>query len=409
MSEIALVTMRQTKISALAKAGNKGAVYVELLKKSPEKFFATVQIGISVITIAASAFAGANIAHDFTEILERVDFNFISDNAYTISFVIVVALVSYISITIGELIPKSLGLRYAEPVALVAAYPIYLLSKICKPLIRVLNVTSNLFLRIFKDSTSFTESRISEEEIRNLISEGRDAGTVEPHEYNIIENVFNFSDLSIDKIMIPRTSMKAIDAHAPIKEILHTAIESGYSRIPVYKDAISNIIGILYTKRLLSKLDQNSESLSLEEFLAPAYFIPNTMKISEVMHKLQKKKVHIALVTDEHGEVEGLVTLEDVLEEIVGDISDETDEPSTGIRKEGENFIVAGNVSVVDFNKYFKVNISEDKDFNTMSGFILENLGRFPREGDVVEYQGLSFKVKEATSRVVKNLFVRKT
>lgn len=333
MSEIALVTVRKTRISELVKKGSKRAKIVEQLKRNPENLFATIQIGISIITISTSAFAGVSIGEDLAKILGRVDISFIAENAFAISFAIVVFLVSYVSITIGELVPKSLGLRYAEPMALLAGYPIYWLSRISGWLIKILNITSNLFLRMFNDSTNFTESRLSEEEIRSLISEGKDAGTVELHEYNIIENVFNFSDLSVDKIMIPRTRMTAINIDSSTKDIISKAVESGYSRLPVYKDSVDNVIGILYTKRLLPKLSQNSKNLELQEFLVPPYIIPTTMKISEVLQRLQKNRAHIALVKDEYGTIVGLVTLEDVLEEIVGDISDETDEPDLRIEQ----------------------------------------------------------------------------
>jgi putative hemolysin len=408
MSEIALVTIRKTRISELVKRGHRRAKIIEQLKQKPENLFATIQIGISMITIFTSAFAGVSISEDLAKILGKINIFLIAENSFAISFVIVVFCVSYISITIGELIPKSLGLRYAEPMALIAAYPIYWLSRASGWLIKILNITSNLFLRMFNDSTNFTESRLSEEEIRSLISEGRDAGTVEPHEYNIIENVFNFSDLSVDKIMIPRTSMTAININSSTKDIIYKAIESGYSRLPVYKDTVDNVVGILYTKKLLPKLSQNSENIEVKEFLVPPYFIPNTMKISDVLQRLQRNRAHIALVTDEHGSIVGLVTLEDVLEEIVGDISDETDELDLRIRKEGESYVVAGSVSIVDFNKYFKTNIPNQEDFSTMSGFVLEQLGRFPKEGDQIDYKNIKFKVKEVTARVVKSILVNR-
>lgn len=187
MSEIALVTVRKTRIATLTKQGNRRAKVIQLLQQNPENLFATIQIGISVITIAASAFAGYSIAKDLAAFISRINIGFIAGHSYAISFIVVVAAVSYINITLGELIPKSLGLRYAEPMALVAAYPIYWLSKISFGLIKVLNFTSNLFLKIFKASTTLTESRLSEEEIRSLILEGRKAGTVGTHEHNIID------------------------------------------------------------------------------------------------------------------------------------------------------------------------------------------------------------------------------
>lgn len=407
MSEIALITVRKTRIASLAKQGSRSAKTIQYLQQNPESLFATIQIGISLLTIGASAFAGSSAANHLSEILSKVNITFIQLHAYTISFTIVVALVSYVSIAIGELIPKSLGLRYAEPFALFSAYPIWWLSKASFLLIKVLNITSNLFLKLFKDSTTFTESRLSEEEIRSLISEGRSAGTIEEQEHNIIENVFDFSDLGVDKIMVPRTTMVAFNIHNSAKEIVHKAIESGYSRIPVYENNVNNIVGILYTKRLLAKFEQGSENLNLKEYLVPAYFVPSTMKISQVLQRLQKKKSHMALVTDEHGEVVGLVTMEDVLEEIVGDITDETDEVDKSIKQQGNDYVVSGAISVVDFNKFFKTEIYENRDYNTISGFILHKLGRFPEEGDFVDIEDVILIVQEVTLRVVKTVIVK--
>lgn len=409
MSEIALITFRKTRIANLAKQGNSRAKVIQLLQQNPESLFATIQIGISIITIAASAFAGSSIAKDLASSLAKLNIPFIADHAYTISFTVVVVLLSYVSLTIGELIPKSLGLRYAEPTALLSAYPIWWLSKISGWLIRILNITSNSFLKIFKDSTTFTESRLSEEEIRSMISEGQKAGTIKAHENSIIQNVFDFSDLSVDKIMVPRTQMSAFDMNLPAREVVHKAIESGYSRIPVYQGNLNNIVGILYTKRLLAKFDEGNQNLNLQEFLVPPYFVPNTMNISEVLQRLQRKKSHMALVTDEHGEIEGLVTLEDVLEEIVGDITDETDEADKGIKQDGEDSIVNGNVSIVDFNKHFKTELPENEDYSTVSGFILDRLGRFPNEGDAVNFDNIKFTVKETTLRTVKTVLVKQT
>ena len=408
MSEIALVTVRKTRVSALIKKGNKRAQVIQFLQENPENLFATIQIGISVITIAASAFAGASIAADLAVMLQKSGIGFIVNHASTVSFVIVVALVSYVNITIGELIPKSIGLRYAEPMAIIAAYPIWGLSKISGGLIRALNVSSNLFLRLFGDSTTFMESRLSEEEIRSLISEGTKAGTIEPMEHNFIENVFNLSDMSVDKIMVPRAGITALDIADPVELIVQKAVESGYSRIPIYQGDLNNTIGILYTKKLLPELRKEKPDVELKEFLVSPYFVPNSMKASEVLKRLQRKKAHIALVTNEHGEVEGLITLEDVLEEIVGDIADETDETDKRIKEDSMGFTVTGNTTIIDFNKYFRVNLPEDADFNTVAGFILEQLGHFPKPGDTVEFGEMKFTVKETTLRTINSLTVER-
>ncbi len=408
-SEIALISIRKTRITSLVKQGNRRAAVIKQLQRNPESLFATIQIGISLITILASAFAGSRIAGHLSEVLSRTGFSFIANHSYLISFILIVALISYLNLIIGELVPKSLGLRYAETFALIAAYPIWWLSKISSGLIKFLTLSSNLILKPFKDSTSFTESRLSEEEIRTLIAEGHAAGTIAAHERSMIENIFEFSDLDVGKIMVPRGEIVGCYINQPAEQIVQTAINSGYSRIPIYQGTPNTVIGILYTKRLLPKIGKDIGKINLQDFLVAPYFVPNTMKISEVLQRLQRKKVHMALVTDEYGEIEGLVTLEDILEEIVGDIADETDEASQAVIKQPDGeFLVAGGISIVDFNRQFEADLPEDQDFATLSGFILDKLGRFPKEGDAVESGGLEFLVKEKTPRTVKTLAVKR-
>lgn len=408
-SEIALISVRKTRIANLAKQGNKRAKIILQLHKNPESLFATMQVGVSIITIVASAFAGANIAQDLSEYVGKLDGPFIERNSYAISFALVVMAVAYVNLIIGELVPKSLGLRFAETFALLAAYPIWWLSKISKWPVRALTFSSNLILKPFKDSTTFTESRLSEEEIRTLISEGRQAGVIAADEHYMLENVFEFSDLTVGKIMTPRTQIVAFDIKAPAERIIKQAVDSGYSRVPIYQGTLNSVIGVLYTKKLLDSLARTNKQRSLQDFLTPPYFVPNSMKISEVLRRLQRKKVHMAMVTDEHGEIEGLVTMEDILEEIVGDISDETDEAGRMVIEEKDgHYLVLGEVSIVDFNRHFRSELPENLDFTTLSGFILDRLGRFPKEGDTVIHEDLEFTVKEKTLRTVKKMIIKR-
>lgn len=409
MSEIALISIRKTRVAFLAKQGSRRANIIYQLKDKPEKLFATIQIGISVLTIAASAFAGRSLSLEFGAYLEKKDIGIISEYAYNISFVLIVLGITYLSLILGELVPKSLGLRYAETCARAAAYPIWWLSKIATWPVKFLNFSSNIILKPFKDSTSFMESRMSEEEIRMLIAEGRKAGAIEAHEHSIIENVFEYGDLTAGRIMVPRPQIAAFNIDAPAKETIKQAIDSGYSRLPIFKNDLNNIIGILYTKSLLKKLGEEMSNIDLRTYLVAPYFVPGSMRISEVLQRLQRKKLHMALVTNEHGEIEGLVTLEDILEEIVGDITDETDEAKGLIAKQADgSFLVGGEVSILDFNKYFKSLLPEDRDFATLSGFLISELGRFPREGDMVKHRDLEFTVKAKTLRTVKFVLVRK-
>ena len=410
MSEIALISVRKTRVLSLVKKGSKRAKIVQQLQQNPESLFATIQIGISVVTIVASAFAGASIAEKFALYLSGAYYSFVARHAYAISFTVVVAVVSYVNLVIGELVPKSLGLRYAETFSLLAAYPIWWLSKISYWLVKFLNFSSNLILKPFKDSTNFAETgRLSEEEIRTLLAEGKKAGTIASHEHNIIENVFESSDLTVGRIIVPRTQVTAFNIEEPAEQIIVKAIDSGFSRVPIYQGSLNKIVGILYTKKLLSKFNENTKIDDLSSFLVPPYFVPSTMKISEVLQKLQRKKLHMALVTNEHGEIEGLVTLEDILEEIVGEIADETDEANKGITKQEDgSFLVEGELSIVDFNKYFSSDLPETADFTTVSGFILDKLGRFPDQGDVVTENNFVFTVKDTTQRTVKTVSVIK-
>ena len=409
-SEIALISIRKTRVNELVKQGNRRAKIIKDLHLYPESLFATIQIGISIITILASALAGSKLAIKLAEYLSQKNIPFVSGHTYSISFIIIVLLLSYINLVIGELVPKSLGLRYSERFALLAAYPIWWLAKISHPLVKLLSFSSNILLKPFQKSASFVrQAQLSEEEIRSVIAEGQKAGTIDAHEHSIIENIFEFSDLTVGRIMVPRTQIVAFDIDAPVKETIQQAIASGYSRLPIYQGNLNNIVGILYTKKLLKNFGDDVTNLKLEEFLLPPYFVPGSMEISEVLQRLQRKKLHMALISDEHGEIEGLVTMEDVMEEIVGDIADETDETNkTILKQEDGTFLVEGEVSIVDFNKNLQTHLPEDEDYTTVSGFIINRLGRFPKDGDTILHDNLEFTVKEKTFRTVKTAIVKK-
>lgn len=408
-SEIALITIRKTRVNELAQHGDRRAKVVLELQQNPEKLFATIQIGISLITIFASAFAGVSIASRLASHLANLRIGFLTMHAYAVSFAIIVLVLAYVNLMIGELVPKSLGLRYAERFALWAAYPIWWLSKITYILVKVLTLSANLLLKPFHDSASFTQPKLSEEEIRSVIAEGKKMGTIEPHEHSIIENVFGFTNLTVGKIMVPRTQIVAFDVEMPAREMVAKAVESGYSRVPVFQDTLNNIVGILYTKKLLSPLLSQNPPKDIRDFLLSPYFVPEAMKIGEVLQRLQRKKLHMALVTDEHGEIEGLVTMEDLVEEIVGEISDETDEPPKDLIQQADGtYLVSGEYSVVDLNKYLEAGLPENEEFSTISGFILSRLGHFPREGESVSFESWEFIVKEKTLRTVKTALVKK-
>jgi magnesium and cobalt exporter, CNNM family len=406
-SEIALISLRKGRVNELAKRFPQRAKIIKDLQSDPETFIATTQIGISVITIVASAFAGTRLASHIAPYFQSIPA--LRHQADLISFVLIVIFVSYITLVFGELVPKSLALRSPERFALVTSYPVYWISRVASPLIKFLTFSSNLVLAPFKDSTSFMESKMSEEELRILLQEGQKAGTIEPREHQILENVFEFSDTVVEHIMTSAAHITALDIGDPVQANVARAVESEYSRIPVYEGDINNVVGILNVKDLLPFIGKDLKEINIRSLLLPPLFVPTTQKISDLLQKFQKKKMHIALVTDEHGQVDGLVTLEDVLEEIVGEISDETDEVKRDIiRQKNGAYRVEGTTLIVDFNRYFKTDIPDDDNFTTISGYILDSLSRFPESGDVITYRDLEFRVIEKTDRMIQAVSVQR-
>lgn len=408
-TEMALISIRKTRIQQLAKEGDRRAILAEKILKKPEEFLATIQVGVTFTSTIASAFAGANIAEALGSLLQKISIPFISDNAHSLGFAIVVITITGLSLVLGELVPKSLGIKFSEKFSLFVVYPIFLLSKITYPATRLLTVLSNFILKAFGDKTSFSEANLTEEELRTLLYEGHKAGTLKKSEHEMLNNVFDFSDIAVGQIMTPCSKIFAIDIGDPIEKNIQSIIESGYSRIPVYKDNIDNILGIVHIKDIVRELQINNHLRDFQGMIKKAYFVPNTQRISDLLKKFQKGKNHLALVTNEHGDIDGLLTIEDILEEIVGDISDESDEENTLISKQKDgNYLVDGSVSIVDFNRYFQTALSEDENYTTVSGLLLEKLEKIPDTGTKTTIENIEFTIKERNDRTIKLLTVRK-
>lgn len=408
-TEMALISLRKTRVKELVKKGNRKAILAEKILKDPEKFLATIQVGITLISTIASAYAGASISKIISPILEQSSWLFISRNATTISLTLIIIAITYLSIVLGELIPKSLGIKYSEKFSLFAAYPMYFLSRIFSPITKFLTISSNTILKIFGDHTSFSEAKITEEELRTILYESHKAGTIKKHEHEILDNIFDFADIAVEQIMTPYSKIFAIDISESNKKNIKAIIESGYTRIPVFKDKIDNILGILNIKDLLRELHENPEFHDLGKLVTKTRFIPNTHRISDLLKKFQKEKSHLAIVTDEHGDIDGLITIEDILEEIVGDIDDENDEKHKSIisQKDGV-YEIEGGLSIVDFNRYFNTNLPEDEAYTTISGLLLEKLENIPEVGTKTTIEDLEFTIKEKTERAIKIVTVKK-
>jgi putative hemolysin len=406
-SEIAIVSTRRTRIKDLIEKGKTRAKIVEKLQSNPDTFLATVQIGITVVGSFASALGGTAAIEYLKEPLEQLQLPFISTQSEFIAIAIVVTLITFLSITIGELIPKSLALRYSEKISLVIAPFLLLLSKIFSPAIKILVGTSNLILKPFHDSTTFSESKISEEEFRIMIDEGTKTGVIDKTEHELISNIFEFTDTTAKEILVPRTDVIAIEIHSEKEQLLRLVSDEGYSRLPVYQENLDNILGIVYAKDLISLAEHNV--IVLQDIIRPAYFVPLTKKISELLREMQQRKLHIAIVNDEYGGTAGIVTMEDIIEEIVGEIHDEYDDELKEIETTSDgSFLVNGKVSIGDFNERFGSSIPEEGEYDTISGFIQKLAGKIPEVKEEIRHDGWTFSVVKKSQRRIRQIQARK-
>ncbi len=407
-SEIAIIALRKSKTKELVNRGIKSAEIVDEFQKNHQSFLATIQVGITLVSTFASAFGGAQIVDDLAPMIRQIPVEFFQKYDEATAFILVVVFIAYFSLFLGELVPKSLALHFTERIALAVSRPIKFFSTIFKVFVKVLTFSSNLLLRPFKDEKGFREARMSEEELRSLLAEGSAAGTIEKREHEFLENVFEFGDLEVGKIMVPHNKMDIFDVELTENEFISKLLRHNHTRIPVYEDQIDNIIGIIYSKDIFVKLAKN-QKINIRELLRPPVFVPSTQRLHDVLQKFKKAKMHMAIVLDEHGGVDGLVTLEDILEEIVGDIQDEVDKINKEIiKQEDGSYLVEGSTPITDFNRVLDTALPEDASFNSISGFILDLVKRFPKKNEKIRYENLQFQITEKTKKRIKKIRVRK-
>lgn len=398
-SEIAIISARRSKLEELSKKGMHSADVVNKLKDEPDRFLATVQVGITVIGSLASAIGGVAAIEVLEPIFSSIQIETIQQLAEPISVGIVVIIISYATLIFGELIPKSLALRYAEELACISARPIDFLSRIASGFVKLLTMSTNLVLKIFGAKGLEKRAFVSEEEIKYFIKEGKEKGIFEETEEALIHGVFEFADTTVKDIMVPKLKFHSIDIDTTPEQVLKFIVESGFSRYPVYRDTRENIIGILYNKDVF-KIMEEKKSVVLRELIRPPYFVPDTAMISRLLRELQRRRIHMAIVVNEHGEVDGLVTIEDILEEIVGEIEDEYDIEKGGLieRLRDGTMIIDGSAQLRDLTD---VGLPFDgtEGFNTLSGFMYSKLQKIPRGGEFIFYKGYRFTVVDVDGR----------
>ncbi len=406
-AEVAVLSTRKSRIKELAESGNRNAAIVLGFQSNPEQFLATIHVGIVFSLILASGLGGVLGVQHLKPALEASETLWVREGSAWLALGIIVISIGSVVVVFGELVPKSLALRFAEVVSLRFARPIKLFSTAFRLPVKLFTFASNLFLGIFQDKTTFAESRISEEEFKLMLEEGTRSGVIDKTEHDLIKSIFEFTDTSAKEVMIPRPDIVALDLATPREELLRIAIEEGYSRMPVYRESIDNVVGIVYTKDLIGMLEHKN-LIIIEDIIRPAYLVPETIKISQLMKELQKRKFHMAVVMDEFGGTEGLVTMEDILEEIVGEIQDEYDEELRDVEATPDgSFLVNGRMSVRAFNERFSSSLPEEGEYETLGGFLQKISGRIPDVNDEVKYKGLRFSVAKKSHRRIRSVRVQ--
>jgi len=406
-SEFALIASRRSRILNLARKGDKRAARTRQLLKKPERFLAAVQVGITFIGTLAGVFSGATVVDSITPIIRQIPVEAIRNTAQPISIAVVVIVVSVLTVLLGELIPKYIALSNPEKIALHVTRPIALLSRLLFFFISFLTLAARLILKLFGYSQLPEREHITEDEINILISEGAEKGVFDKTEQTLIKSIFDFTDTTVRQAMTPRVDIVGIQADWPQQKAQEVMTKNGYSRYPVYTDSIDNVVGIIYTKDLISLMALGG-IIILKDIIRKPLFVPDSMPLTTLLRKFQKSKKHIALVLDEYGGTAGLITLEDVLEEIVGEIQDEHDQDQPEFVAHSDNVaFAAGAFRVRDLNETFGVAIPEDVS-DTVGGLIVEELGRMPVLREDITVHDVKFTILEMEGNRIKRVRVKR-
>ncbi|MEW5744104.1 MAG: hemolysin family protein [Nitrospirota bacterium] len=402
-----MVTIRRSRIKQMIDEGRKNADVLNRLREVPDRFLATIQIGVTFAGVFASAIGGAAAVEVIEPLIATAPVPLIAAYAEAIAIGIVVLALTYFTLVFGELIPKSLALSNAEGIGLWAAPKVEKFSKLATLFVRILTASTNLLLKPF-NRKAFTERHyISEEEVKLLIEEGGEQGVFEPDEKELIHSVFEFTDTSVKEVMIPSPQMVTIGIGMTADEVKAIISEEKFSRYPVIGKDLNDVRGILYAKDFYNILSRTG-TVEIHKIVKPPIFIPETMKISILLREMQRKRVHMAIVIDEYGGVSGLVTLEDLLEEIVGEIRDEYDTESPVITLSDGSMIIDASTSVSDLNEDYHLEIPESEDYETLGGFIVTNLQRIPKPGDTIEVDSKRLRVVEMVAQRIAKVKMEK-
>ncbi|HEO8421166.1 hemolysin family protein [Niallia sp. FSL W8-0635] len=410
-AEIALISLNDNKIKHMADTGDKKAKIVYNLLSEPSKFLATIQIGITLAGFLASAFAADSFAGHLSELLITMGIPLSQKLLDSISVIIITLLLSYFTLVFGELVPKRVALRKAEGIAMFAATPLTVLSKITAPFVAFLTFSTNIVARLFGVRPDDEDEEVTEEDIKMMIDVGNEKGNIDEDERMMIHNIFEFDNKNVTDIMTHRSNMVAIPSDYTLEEITALVNREMYTRYPVYEENMDNIIGILHAKDLLAYMGKENASFQLSDIIRKPYFVLESKRTDELFIQMQKNNILFAIVVDEYGGTDGIVTMEDLIEEIVGNIFDEYDEPKPPeIKIIGEHtYLLQGTISLDDVQELLKITLPVEI-YDTLSGFLISKIGYIPNEQEklTITFKNFEFQVEEIIDRRISQVKVTK-
>ncbi|WP_071124763.1 hemolysin family protein [Leptotrichia massiliensis] len=403
-AEMAIVSLNKNKLKILIEDGNKKAILLDNLLQEPSKFLSTIQVGITLAGFFASASAATGLSQYLSGALQPLNIPYSNQ----ISMILITFLLSYITLVFGELIPKRIALRNSEKIALSSVGVVVFISRLFSPFVKFLTFSTNFVLTILKMKEDNIEEKVSKEELRSLVEVGKEHGVINEAEQEMIENIIEFDEKIAREIMIPRTKVFLIDKNISIHELFENKEIGKYSRIPVYENEADNIVGVLLTKDLMMEAYKKGfDNIKVADLLQEAYFVPETKNVNELFNEMQLEKKHITILIDEYGGFSGIVTLEDLIEEVMGNIADEFDDEDLSIRQLSRNkYLISGEVSLNDLNDNFNFEL-ESKYYDTLSGILIENLGYIPEDNENIEpitINGVVFKPQRVRNKKIEKV-----
>ena len=411
-SEIAIISLNDNKIRKMAEEGHKKAQQVLKLTSNSSNFLATIQIGVTLAGFLTSATAAQSLAGPFASWLMDIlpSLESYSSAVHTVSVVLITVMMAYFNLVLGELVPKRIAMQRAEAIAFRGIGILRGVAAVMRPFVRLLSFSTNVVVRLCGMDPHADQENVTEEEIRMMVDVGGEKGVIEDTQKEMINNIFEFDDITAEDIMTPRTDVEAIEVEDGIVEALRIGVDGGYSRLPIYEEEIDNIIGVLYVKDLLPYVGQEiPRDVNIRHIMRETYFVPGTKRCGELFKDMTEKRMQMAMVVDEYGGFEGIVTMEDLLESIVGNIQDEYDHEEEEVTQTGEyTFEVDGSINIEELGDLLGISLPEGE-YETIAGYIMSELGRIPGEDEhpVVTFGNVTFTVMAMDERRLERVHVQ--